>query len=682
MANRPVQNMKHIAAVLSFCLFTVSGWCVTREWTNALGGNWFSPANWSPNGVPGANDIASITNSGTYAVLVPTGSVASLVLKLGGTSGKQTLVYGSTAGRLSLSNSTVFANGILFVTNSGLAGALWVKPGGELRFDTASGLQLYSFSLTNQGTVNWTNGALAVGGNNNETTYVTNAGLWQIFGDANINYGGGSAPILVNSGTVRKLGGTGMTTIGMDVINLAAGVVDVSSGTLQLAALATNVLGGTFTATAPGALNFRNGTTDAGGTASGSGAIRYLAGNFYLRTNTVPGLKLAGGDLYIVSTNTFQLAGIITNLTLDGAYLHGTNRLGGMLTISSGGIMDTLTVLSSGQLEFASGSATLLYGVTLLNQGTVNWSGPGLNVGGTPGTVISNDGTWTMTGDGSLNFGGGSAALFTNAGTVLKTGGNGTSSFSGITFVNQASGLVEVDSGTIQMPAGYTNAAGTLRLQGGTFGMSAITMTGGTLDGSGVVNPSPNLLGGTISPGPGAGSIQFSSGVTFGPGATVVIDGTGTTPGTGYDQLSANSGVVALDNCALQVPSLPVVPAGTTFVILTNKTGTISGTFSGLAENSMLSASGQAFRIHYTGGPGGAVTLVRAWPDLVFDSYSGGNSHLLGNGIGSAVYTVQATTNFLQWTNIGFATGSVSGAFSFVDTNASHFRYRFYRTTH
>jgi hypothetical protein len=42
---------------------------------------------------------------------------------------------------------------------------------------------------------------------------------------------------------------------------------------------------------------------------------------------------------------------------------------------------------------------------------------------------------------------------------------------------------------------------------------------------------------------------------------------------------------------------------------------------------------------------------------------------------------VQATTNFIQWTNIGFATGGVGGTFTFADTNAFKFKHRFYRTT-
>jgi hypothetical protein len=35
----------------------------------------------------------------------------------------------------------------------------------------------------------------------------------------------------------------------------------------------------------------------------------------------------------------------------------------------------------------------------------------------------------------------------------------------------------------------------------------------------------------------------------------------------------------------------------------------------------------------------------------------------------------------VQWTNLGTATGDVSGNFNFTDPNAASFRYRFYRTT-
>jgi hypothetical protein len=49
-----------------------------------------------------------------------------------------------------------------------------------------------------------------------------------------------------------------------------------------------------------------------------------------------------------------------------------------------------------------------------------------------------------------------------------------------------------------------------------------------------------------------------------------------------------------------------------------------------------------------------------------------------GSGVG---YSVLATTNFIQWTNIGRATSDPAGQLHFIDTNAAKFRYRFYRMT-
>ena len=57
-----------------------------------------------------------------------------------------------------------------------------------------------------------------------------------------------------------------------------------------------------------------------------------------------------------------------------------------------------------------------------------------------------------------------------------------------------------------------------------------------------------------------------------------------------------------------------------------------------------------------------------------------GNWRLItGVGSPSSVITVSASTNFIQWTNIGTSTSDVSGNFLFMDSNAVLFKTRFYR---
>lgn len=661
-----------------------------KTWTNVLGGNWFDPSGWSPNGVPGASDAAFITNNGTYTVYAATGTVSTVLFMIGGSSGKQTFIYGSVSsqnGQLFMTNSSVEANGVLVITNGGLAGQLLIKPNGELQFNTQGGLQLYNLAVTNQGTMTWSNGNLTVGGSNNQLTYVTNSGLWQILGDLYMSSGGGNPSVVANSGLIKKIAGTGTLTFGMNVVNLPpSGTVDCASGTFVLVPNSTNFLSSSFVAEGSSTIVYEGNESDAGAVLSGTGSHHFTFGSFYFRTNPIPNLKLIGGDLYIIGTSTFQNAGAITNLTLDGSVLHGNNRLSGSLTINSGNVVDQLTVLPTGQLNLAMPSGTQFYGTSLFNQGTVNWSSGSIAVGG---TIISNGGTWNITGDFPMNNGGGVANL-TNYGTIQKTAGTGISTVAGpSTFINQPSGIIRVSSGTLQMPYNYTNLAGEMQLAGGTFTAAfpgAFYMAGGKLDGFGTIGSAAEFDGGLVQPGPTSGLMRFSSSLVLETNCTLSLDGTGMVPGVSYDQLSV-AGAVGISNCTLQVTALPSVSGGTSFVIITNTTANATtGNFIGLPENSPLTISGQPFHIHYAGGSGNSVVLVRdsfsgGGPTITSGGYSNKTFLVLGSGSSSTIYTIQASTNFFQWTNIGTATGDLSGHFNFTDTNAPNFHFRFYRTT-
>ena len=900
--------MANLFASILFLSVAVTAPAASYLWTNPLGGDWFVNTNWLPNSVPGPGDTALITNAGTYTVTITNGAVTVRELQLGaGGGGTQTLLHGSSSVLTITNTGTVGANGLLLVTNQGLAGYLTIQAGGQLQITNAADKHFYALNLVNQGTVTWADGSISVGGSSGETTTISNGGLWQITCDNSINNGGGITPTWINSGTLRKSGGTGITSFNsLNFVNQTGGLVDVPAGMLSFTGANTNVLGGTFTATAPGVIKFVNGIwtdaggifsgtgtnqflgstmllrtnfvsglkllsgdvyitgtfqeagaitnltldganlrgtnlvnhgtltmnagnvqeqltilpagqlvlassagthlysatvinqgvvtwtagslsvggssgqpttvisngglwqivgdlnfsfgggstpsftnsgilrkttgsgfaqvdgfnfvnqpgglvdglagtirfmngnlsvlggtfnatapgiveiasgiwTDAGGTATGTGTNRLNGGTFNFRTNNVPGLRLIAGSVYVTGTNTFQEAGAITNLTLDGASLFGTNRIGnGALTVNSGGLPCQLTVQPGGQLLLATTAGKTLYSLNLINQGTVLWSGGSLSFGSTPTTVISNGGLWQMTSDDSINWGGGPIPVWTNNGTLRKSAGTGISTATGMNFYNQPGGLVQVDTGTLQLTSNTTNTAGTLRLNGGKLSANGtLGFSGGTLDGAGVVGANA-LSGGLISPGQGgAGLMSFSSGLNLSTNATLSLGGTGTAPGSQYDQLSV-TGAVALANCTLSVTSLPDVAPGTTFVLIDNDgADAVTGTFNGLPNNSLLTISGQLFRLHYNGGTGNDVTLVRELLTQLSatDGLTNGAWYFSGVGNPSNIYTIQATTNFIEWTNIGFSTGNVSGNFIFPDTNAFRFPYRFYRTT-
>src|SRR5471032_999051 len=155
-------NMKYFLALFLISLAALTAHAATTyQWTNSLGGSWFTATNWFPVGVPGPGDAAKIDMAGTYTVVIPSGSVSVAALTLGGAaSGTQTLIQGS-ANQLTMTNSgTVGANGILMLTNQGLAGFMTIQAGGELQITTAAGKQFYGLALVNQGTVTWTDGSI------------------------------------------------------------------------------------------------------------------------------------------------------------------------------------------------------------------------------------------------------------------------------------------------------------------------------------------------------------------------------------------------------------------------------------------------------------------------------------------------------------------------------------------
>jgi hypothetical protein len=672
--------MKH-ALILLALLSTCTAHAFTFTWTNTVGGNWSTATNWSPNAVPTPVDTANITTPGTYTITITnSGGVSLSNLNLGALSGTQTLIQGSIS-QLAVTNAGVISGGgVLTVTNGGLTGKITVGLTGAINFagPSATVMPLYNLNLVNNGSVTWGACGLEFG-----PTSVSNYGTWVMTNDGTMDLGG-SASVFINFGTFLKSAGTGNSTVsGIPFLNESGALISSLSGTIELLTGGNCLLGGTLNATIPGLVILGSSTwTEAGAVATGTGTNEFGSGTLNLVTNNVPGLKLTGGNIYITGTSTFQQAGAITNLTLDGAQLNGTNRVGsGALTLNTGGVAGQLTIAPAGQFNLATTPFKLLYNLNIINQGTVNWTAGTLNFGG---TIISNGGSWISSSDTSISWGGGNEPIWTNAGTLRKSAGTGTTGLTGIIFTNQSSGVVEVDSGTLQLPIGTTNTAGTIYLNGGTLlPTGTFGFTGGTLQGSGTIG-AINLAGGTITPGLSSpGVISFPSGLTLAPAATLVIAGTGTTPGVQYDQITV-TGSTSLSNATLQVTSLPSAPVGTTFFIITN-TGSslVTGTFNGLAENALLDAGSQPFRIHYAAGPrANAVTLVRdAGLTLTNAITSGGNFTLNGAASGPGLYQVQASTNLINWTNLGTVTGNASGSFTFIDTNAYQFPYRFYRTT-
>ena len=568
--------------------------------------------------------------------------------------------------------------GALYFNGGNLLDQLTILPAGQLIVGGTAGKLIYGLTLVNQGTV------VCGGSLNMGNTVVSNGGLWQLTGDFPLSYGGYALPLWTNSGTLRKTGTTTtFSQIDANFVNLPGALVEAQVGRIVFGSGTANQMGGTFNAI--GIIEFNNGTwTDAGGVATGPGTNVLYGGTLNLRTNVPPSLRLAGGTVFITGTNTFQNSGAITNLTLDGATLAGTNSVSGTLLMNAGALTGQLTVSPGAQLTFATTTSKFLSAFTLLNRGTVTVNGTSVSAAS---TTINNSGLWQIAGNCGLNYGGGGVPIFTNSGTFQKTSGSGIADNAGMVFYNQPGALVQVDAGTLQLPVGSTNLFGTLRLNGGTLTANGtFPVAGGTLDGSGTFGANA-FTGGNLSPGTNsAGQMNFSAGLNLNSNVTLTIDGNGPVPGVSYDSLSV-TGAVVITNCMLQVTALPDVPAGTKFTLIANDgADAVIGNFSGLPENALLAVGTQNFRIHYAGGTGNDVTLVRdgvvVGPLLTPLGLTNGVWNFNASGaIPLIAYTVRASTNLVTWTNLAVTTSSVSGTFSFTDTNAWRYSRRFYNVT-
>jgi hypothetical protein len=141
---------------------------------------------------------------------------------------------------------------------------------------------------------------------------------------------------------------------------------------------------------------------------------------------------------------------------------------------------------------------------------------------------------------------------------------------------------VNDNSVVIDSPAGFFNqSGGVTNLGGGTLVAPNVNLQAGLLAGNGSITG--NLFnGGVVAPGFSAGSISVSGNYTQGAAGTLQMQIGGTTPGTGFDQLSVGDTAQLNGTLAVSLINGFVPAAGDSFALLpyihhsgdfSNKTG-------------------------------------------------------------------------------------------------------------
>ena len=612
------------------------------------------------------------------------GAAAGLTLTLSGNiSGAHAIdIYDGGAGTVILSGSNSFTGELNVDTGDVRIGSANAMPStAALRVGANDSFQLNGFNVTT-GTLTLagaegTNGAI----NNNSATGVTFTptngttltGNSDIGGSGNITFanpirGSGFGLTKLGSGTVTLTGAstyTGATTVSNGVLTIGTGgslssssLLSVADGaTVNFSQNAANAFGattqsgtwsiaGTLRATTAQANTLVANVALTSGTIDSTGGAPSNFGAFYVDGRTIT----ANGAGNVISGNgRVGINGTVTLATpLVGDALSVSAQLGsGLSAGNAGGITKTGlgTVTFSGANTYA-GATTVNAGILALgasdrlsNSTAVTVAGGGLDMSTFADTVSS----LTIT-SGSV-FGSGTLTASTYAlqgGNVVANLGAGTLTAStGATTLtgSSAAATVNVNSGTLALgaanrlvdTAAVTVAGGGLNMSTFADTVSSLTITSGSVFGSGTLTASTyGLGGGTVAANLGAGTLNVTGNSTLSgsSGAGTVNLNAGTLTLSSANRLSTSASVSGSSGASLSLGGNQTIAslAGAADVSLGANTLTVNGAQSTTYDGLLAGAGGLAK------GGAGTLTLTASNAYTGNTTISGGTLALSGAG--------------------------------------------------
>ena len=361
-----------------------------------------------------------------------------------------------------------------------------------------------------------------------------------------------------------------------DVANAGAAASTATGGRLTKDGLSTLILGGLNSYT--GRYTNNNGTLTVNPGATWCGAICDVTinngtVNLNNTAQTIENLVGAGGNLVLGTGHTLTIANV-SSCTYSGTIsgnggiiktnnsassqtltLSGINSYNGTTAVNGG----RLSVGSSTALGSSSGGTTVGTGGELLFDGvatafTINepFSITGVGVGDGGVITVQNSANIvvgapvTLTGDSTITVSGSATVVYNNPSSFTSAanqslslaggaGAGGGGTISGALVLNNG-GLTKTNAGTWTLSGSsastYTGptriVGGTLRVDGSLNGGGNLTVTNGTLSGTGTINKDVTTLGGAapgnVAPGPGIGTLVVNGILTMNGTATMEID--------------------------------------------------------------------------------------------------------------------------------------------------------------
>ena len=305
---------------------------------------------------------------------------------------------------------------------------------------------------------------------------------------------------------------------------------------------------------------------------------------------TIASLTLGDGSgqqRFTNSANTLTVSGsatIAANGVLDwaGGSLSGAGQLqvnsGGVFNWFGGDMTKALTVGAGGVVNLGGTVDKTVY-QPWTNWGTINWLSRGLSIynngSSYRGAIYNQAGAlFDVQCDQSLGYAYGQE-IIRNSGTFRKSAAAGATTIQ-VAFTN--TGTVLAQSGTLNWQGIYTQTEGlTLLTNGNLAASSPLRIHGGTLAGKGTITGSVTNNG-VVSPGVSPGQLTITGEYTQTTNGVLNIELAGTTAGTGYDRLGANTAarLAGTLNVTLANGFYPETNALFTFLTTTTRSGTFS----------------------------------------------------------------------------------------------------------
>ena len=550
-----------------------------------------------------------LTGSNTYsgATTITTG-----ILQIGS---------GSTTGNLTATTSIVNNANLTinrsdsFTQASDLGVGVAISGSGSFT-QAGAGTTTLTVNNTYNGITTISAGTLAMGSNriaNSPTIFIGNGATLLNTGAA-----GSSFFTLSANQNITGTGATGFAThqnVGANSYITTSGstISNNASGTLTFSRLDVRGAGNQITA----------GDIQSGGAAASQRGL--LLGNTASGDLTITGGSLTtnGGSTNFDMIGNSSAAGApVATLTINGGSYVNTASSGKTSLGNGGGNAAT------GTLTLTSGSATineLAYNLGSFggNTGTVNLDGGTLTastITSTSGTnrIFNFNGGQFVAGSGSFTIGSGLTLNVKNGGAKIDTNGN-SFTISDALLNAGTGGLIKSGSGTLTLTGTntYTGAtsvtAGNLVVNG-SISTSILTTvaTGATLGGSGTVGSLTIDSGGALNPGNSPGILTVDG--DYSQAGTLNLEINGLTPGSQHDQVNVDrtsgNGTVSLSgNLNVIFGGGSYVANDLIFILLNDDSDSISGTFSGLAQNGfVINYGGFDWNISYTANNTGVGT--------------------------------------------------------------------------